>query len=366
MKPLRTTASIVLVCAAPFLGGSLLYLGALGLTEARAARRRVVVPSASASLWDALTQSFASAPTLAVGRTHPAGALLPDGSVLIAGGAALLAGALDTVPAFTSEVVRVGHPSSGTAALVQNAERCIALALPDGRAMLIADGEAPSITRANGSWERGAPYLQRPGQWGTFASALLPDGRVLLVLPAQGRAETWDPATATWKEAARPALGVDQPELLALEDGRMLLVGATEADTRLQVWTPGASSWQPVGERSGRAVSHRAVQLRGGEVLVLREVLNDWRGTVRDAALWDPGTGRLSTVDSPRRACRGAPLPPCPMVSRSTSASLFRRSGAHARRSGPRSPRRRRLSAITSPCASTTRAFSSRGETDRA
>jgi hypothetical protein len=123
---------------------------------------------------------------------------------------------------------------------------------------------------------------------------------VLVVLPGRGNAYTWDAATGVWTEVAHPTLGVTEPQLIALADGRMLLVGAYSWATRFQVWSPGASTWESKGEWPQNAVCHRVVQLTGGQVLVVREVLNGWQGTSRDAALWDPATGQLTPTDPPR------------------------------------------------------------------
>ena len=286
------------------------FLGALCFFHARFPAKVVAVPSDSASLWDTGTRTFTLVSPLVVGRTHPAGALLFDGSVLIAGGEARAGGGFELFPSVASEVWRLGRPSSAAGALVERATDAIALALPGGRTMLMAEGTAPEISRSGASsWERGDPYPERLGAWGTFASALLPNGNVLIVLPGRGNAYVWDAAAGVWTEVAHPTLGVTEPQLIALADGRMLLVGAYSWATRFQVWSPGASSWESKGEWAQNAVCHRVVQLTGGGVLVLREVVNEaGNGTSRRRrAAGTPRPGSSHRRLLPRRVSLGAP-----------------------------------------------------------
>jgi hypothetical protein len=288
---------------------AIVFLGALSFFHARVPAKAVAVPSGSASLWDTGTQAFTPAPPLVVGRTHAAGARLSDGSVLIAGGESRTTDGFDRVPSFASDVWRLGRPASPGGALTEQAADAIELALSGGRAMLMSGGVAPEIARSDGSsWERGHPYPEPLGMRGTFASALLPNGSVLLVLPGRAKAYAWDAVSDVWTEVAHPTLGVTEPQLLALADGRLLLVGAFSSATRFQTWTPGASSWESKSEWRENAVCHRLVQLTGGEVLVVREVLNGWEGTLRDAALWDPATGELTSMAAPTSSVVGSTL----------------------------------------------------------
>ncbi len=301
--PDRAMKAIALICAAPLWGAVVVWLSILSVSEARFRAKAVDVPSSSASIWDARARGWSSAPPLVTGRTRAAGALLADGAVLIAGGDARTAGAVDLVRSRTSEIWHPTSPSTCTGPLPEDATEATALALPDGRAILISCGSSPLVASRGASlWRLGAPYLRLPGLPASFASAMLPDGKVLLVSPGRGDAETWDPSTDVWRQIAAPPLYVSAPALVPLADGRMLLVGGPDGETsatQFQVWAPGAANWQTSTSWPGRALFHHAAQLSGGEVLVLRRQISGWAGATEDAASWDPSTGQITSIDPP-------------------------------------------------------------------
>jgi hypothetical protein len=94
-----------------------------------------------------------------------------------------------------------------------------------------------------------------------------------------------------------PPLHVTGPALIALMDGRTLLVGGP--DTHFQVWTPSTAGWQESGIWPGNATRHLVAQLSGGEVLVLRSESHGWNDSLQEAALWDPSTGQMTTIAPP-------------------------------------------------------------------
>jgi hypothetical protein len=127
------------------------------------------------------------------------------------------------------------------------------------------------------------------------------DGRVFLVY--QSDAQTWDPASGVWTKVASPPFQVSAAEMVALADGRMLLVGeggpgrnsyAYEPGTRFQVWSPSTGTWSLDASWEGNGHAHRAVQLAGGDVLAIRT------GPEPAAMLWSPTTSRLTPAAAPR------------------------------------------------------------------
>jgi hypothetical protein len=225
--------------------------------------------------------------------------------VLFVGGEERSRDAFEPVHSRSSEIWRPAGPSLRAGVLEDNAELAVALALPGGRAILITDAPTPWIASPGASvWTRGTRYPHPPSSFrGGFASALEPDGKVLFVNES-GKADSWDPATDAWTGVASLPFRVEAPELVALADGRMLLVGSPSVDpdgTQFQVWTPGGVAWQECGvwDGYGRVTIHRAVQLTGGEVLVLRRVSTGLSTGLHDATLWDPATGHLRSIEPP-------------------------------------------------------------------
>ncbi len=308
----------------------------------------------SAYVFDGSTErgTWTKVGLMGTARTAPATALLPDGRVLVAGGAFIDGspwGAIDTDGVTLASVRRTPDGTTGT----------------DGR--ILEDVAAPGIGRAlataeildpaTGSWTpTGSMHFARAGA----AAVTLADGRVLVVGPGSletgsfravmdprvfWTAEVYDPATGGFTLVGRippidreaiAADGVAVPAtepystsvgtLVALGDGGALLVGANDfwkyeaSVTRSFRFDPATAEWTQVGPAYGSSADWSAGEatwaytpgedlagahagiLPGGQVLVAGgsttdPKTGDWTASAT-ARAWDPATGGWALLPS--------------------------------------------------------------------
>jgi hypothetical protein len=147
-----------------------------------------------------------------------------------------------------------------------------------------------------------------------FAAASLPDGRVIVgggyerdALKPTQRTRLWDPRTRKWAEGAPMTIGRSDLHLVTMADGRVMAAGGmasagdadcpdceTETDA-VELYDPSTNTWTPtsplrlVMPDTGDADSlSEVIALSGGQVLAI--------GQNESAALYDPGTGRWTSV----------------------------------------------------------------------
>ncbi|TAJ99247.1 MAG: hypothetical protein EPO36_13240 [Chloroflexota bacterium] len=184
---------------------------------------------AEAEIWDPATELFAPAGTLQSPRSGHAAALLPDGRVLVVGGG-------DPVEGTGVGVVEIWDPASRTfleeRVFLDDPRSVSIVRLPSGR-VLIAGAFIVSGGYAGVSdWVEGSPgqpttmSRQRDGH----AATVLADGRILITggRSASGvelaSAEIWDAAEGMFEETKpldRPAAN---HTAVLLPDGRVLIV----------------------------------------------------------------------------------------------------------------------------------------------
>ena len=195
---------------------------------------------ASAEIYDPATGEFAPAGDMDVARAFHAAALLPSGSVLVVGGDSG-AGELHTAEIF--------DPASGAfepvaSTLSRPAKAPTATVLPDGRVLVAGGANAVHGTLdlawifdpADSSFEETSPmHVRRMAH----AAVLLPDGRVLVAggwsdtpVPSASTPsiEIFDPSTREWELVA---VELSQPRhdlvLVPLPGCRVLVVGGQQS-----------------------------------------------------------------------------------------------------------------------------------------
>jgi len=295
-------ATVSTVDAVPLPSGAVLIAGGTGETGA---------PTAATALFDPTGDSWTAGPSLGTARQHHTTTALPDGRVLVAGGAATATAELFDpagrrwTPAPPMAAARDGHSATR---------------LPDGR-VLVAGGRG-ALTSAE-------LYDPKTGTWTTTGSmtdaradhraVLLADGRVLVVggaLPTgDGGAapiaycEVYSPETREWT----PTGTLHQPraghQAVLLPDHRVLVTGGDPVlapDRTLdphslataELYDPKTGTWQtaapmPGGGRSG----HRALALRSGVVVVTGGTGAPERTAgYRSVLAFDPVAGTWSTL----------------------------------------------------------------------
>ncbi|WP_437761250.1 kelch repeat-containing protein [Sorangium sp. So ce281] len=214
--------------------------------------------------------------------------LLPDGTVLIAGGEA------PTPEGGRVQVDRAVRydPASDTwtptGAMLHARARPTATLLPDGT-VLVAGGTpvtaaAERYDPATGAWSAAAPMnVARRAH----AAVLLPNGNVLVVGGFDGSssersAEQYDPVADTWTFVARMSEARAGLSATPLVDGRVLVVGGSHSE----VYDPSNDAWTTIPMRSwNRYHQHSATRLADGRVLAVSRTES---GSEYPVQLFDP------------------------------------------------------------------------------
>ena len=229
--------------------------------------------------------------------------LLPDGSVLVAGGAG---GGLPSAELY--------HPATGdwtlTGNLNTNSQGHTATLLPNGKVLVAGGGGAGEFSRAElydpatGTWTyTGSLNTIRWYHTGT----LLSDGRVLVAGGfdnsfAFSSAELYDPATGTWTYTGSMTTARLLHTATLLPDGRVLVVGGEDewyGQTRssAELYDPATGTWTNTGSLHTARYAHTATLLSDGKVLVAGGNVY-YPGELSSAELYDPATGTWAFTGS--------------------------------------------------------------------
>ncbi len=190
------------------------------------------VKTDTAETYRPLTQSWGAVGSMGSVRDWPGAAPLPGGKVLVAGGKNALNAYLTSAEIFDP----AAGTFSGTTAMPLPARFApSAVALADGR-VLVSGGEdssglLASVVVFNPQTQTWSPNGTLNAPRSEHASALLPDGRVLMyggLGPAGDTYEIYDPATGT--SAPGVSLGGFplSPTATTMADGRALLAGGQD------------------------------------------------------------------------------------------------------------------------------------------
>jgi Galactose oxidase, central domain/Kelch motif len=195
---------------------------------------------ASAELYDPESGTWTATRSMTTGRSGQTATLLPDGSVLVAGGIGAFVNPMDPRSLASAETY---DPITGrwTVAGTLSTPRVghTATLLDDGTVLVVGGNRIFSDPLASveifspetGSWTTVAS-MTRPHD--AHSATLLPDGRVLTVggrsgdMPIAG-AELYDPVGRSWIAAVEPPTARQVHSATLLPDGRVLVAGGTNA-----------------------------------------------------------------------------------------------------------------------------------------
>lgn len=269
---------------------------------------------ARADTWDPVA-GFVSIDPPTVPRVNPTTTLLLDGRVLVIGGyggpyqyssSAIVSAevwdptASTFAPTGSMAAARVGHTAT---------------MLPDGR-VLVVGGAGPDGDAAQAElWDPGTSEFSPAGTLAHarrgHAAVLLLDGRVAIaggVDPSAGTGvgvlEIWDPSSLQFHDDLGLLDAPRNVSLTRLADGRVLLAGAFVVQNGLRgalIWDPAASASQSL-KLTGHRDAHAATLLADGRVL-LTGGMSQSGDALESVELWDPEAGRfVETRPLPRPA----------------------------------------------------------------
>jgi hypothetical protein len=270
----------------------------------------------TAELYDPANGSWSRTGDMTQARTGHTATLLPDGTVLVAGGHG-------GGPFFGS--AELYDPAAGTwsrtGGMIQGRADHSAILLPDGRVLVVGGvfgnddasccgplGSAELYDPRTGSWTATAGMIELQGGQ---SATLLRDGRVLVVGEINGGRdsassppELYDPRSETWTRTMNLAEIRGEFTAVLLADGQVLVAGG-ESDqgprgiATVELYDPRTESWtraEPlVAPRRGGQV---AIRLADGRVLVVGGANSEDRRDVPvvlsspPAEIFDPDRGR--------------------------------------------------------------------------
>jgi len=238
---------------------------------------RNTAASAEVEVYDPSHDSWAQLPPMPAPQYDATGALLADGSVLIAGGEATPPSAFAGAPPVTNAVLFDPAKNTWTKLppLPYAESGATATLLDDGRILLAGGADANSVLRdgaifdpASRRWGLTSPMrMARIGA----AAVLLKSGQVLVAGGFAGPgqplrdAELFDPKKGTWRNTGSMTSPRRSPGALALPDGRVLVVGGLGVASA-EFYDPSSGSWH---ETTSMPISGQgqAFVLASGDVL---------------------------------------------------------------------------------------------------
>ena len=229
----------------------------------------------TAEIYDPATDQWSAAGTMIQAREWASATLLPDGRVLVAGG-------LDATKAGREELLsaEIFDPSTGewteTSDMAEVHAGHSAALLPDGTVLIVGRYMGELFDPSAETWSAGGkPTRER--SFGTTAD-ILPDGRVLVtggryqqggwsgaIVPVR-TAESYNPESNTWAEAASMSEPRENHTSVTLSDGRVMVIG----DKATEIFDPATGEWTEAGNLStSHGTLSTATLLQDGRVLLV-------------------------------------------------------------------------------------------------
>jgi hypothetical protein len=259
---------------------------------------------ATAELYDPATGTWTPTGSLHLSRHSHSATLLPDGRVLVAGGAT-------DQPPLPAQIItntaEIYDPATGTwtkvAPMLHGRASFPAVLLPDGHVTAVSGlvetgGDLAGLTfcesydPAADTWTPidpiGTPVPGETGKSRVNAQAVaLDDGSILLTGGHQGGPLDWsfspfslsdteryDPATKRWAPTAPMKVARDEHRMIKLDSGKVIAIGGLEYGgydagyQNSETYDPATGTWAPpIGLSTGRA-KFGAVKLADGRVLI--------------------------------------------------------------------------------------------------
>jgi subtilisin family serine protease len=252
----------------------------------------------------------ATANTMTVARFKDSATLLPDGTVLVAGGLDASSTPLSSAEIFTYDPATGNGTWSAIANQMHDARYShTATLLPGAATVLVAGGIAPlhgayagCELYANGTWTvTGSMNIPRY----LHTATLLANGKVLVAGGYTGarfpHEEIYDPATGSWTTTNPLNTQRSYHTATLLTSGKVLIAGgrASVGSTILssaELYDPSTGIWSSAGTMTSARYFHTATLLPNGKVLVTGG--DNSGGAVNTTELYDPAGNSWAGANS--------------------------------------------------------------------
>ncbi|RKH29603.1 kelch-like protein [Corallococcus sp. CA041A] len=250
-------------------------------------------PLATAEVYDPVSGTWGPTGSLAQPRSGHSATLLPNGKVLVVGGR--------DANGFVA-TAELYDPASGTwspASSPLASGPSSATLLLNGK-VLVAGGTTPQLyDPASDTWS----FASAPLQSASSGETRLLDGKVLFA--RKGASQLYDPVSDTWSATNSPAVFPGGPPVTLLPDGKVLAAGGYDPTVDLvwggaELYDPASGTWTLTAPMGGR-VFYTATLLTNGKVLVAggsAEIFELEVFALATATLYDPVSGTWSPTGS--------------------------------------------------------------------
>lgn len=216
-------------------------------------------------LFDPATGAFTDGGSMTVGREWHSATLLSNGRVLIAGGAFTpgTSGLLATAEIYDP----VLKTFTATGSLTTPRTNHNATLLSNGQVLITGDGGGELYDPTSGTFT--ATKGNMVNYRSTCTATLLSNGRVLIAGGSGSTAELFDPSTGTFSATGSMAITRKSPTATLLPDGMVLLAGGSSTLAPGELYNPAVGVFAPTtGTMNSVMVNGQAVALPNGWVLL--------------------------------------------------------------------------------------------------
>ena len=271
--------------------------------------------TSSAELYNPSNGTWTGTGAMTTPRSSHTATLLPNGKVLVAGGYNGVGGLFGRGAIMGAELYDpVAGTWTATGSMTTARYSHTATLLPNGK-VLVAGGASDRVSQFSSPTVLSSAELYDPatGTWATMdtlyspraghTATLLPNGEVLVAGGYNGSylssAELYDPTASLWMPTGAMIAAREFHRATLLPNGKVLVAGGTGVGgtnlSSAEVYNPVTGTWTATGGLNTARSSHTATLLPSGKVLVAG-------GSVTNAAeLYDTGLG-FSTAWQPQIA----------------------------------------------------------------